>query len=254
MIMERNIMLTLSYDGSGYHGWQLQDNADTVQGQLMKAVERITGTVPKLHGCSRTDSGVHANMFCCNFKTDCTTECRKLMRGLNAVLPDSISVTACNEVHESFHSRFDCKGKEYIYKIWNSEAKNPFLKNLALHYPYKLDADMLNSQAKAFVGTYDFSAFCSSGTDVQDKTRTVYSCGVRREGDLVIFSVRGDGFLYNMVRIMVGTLLDISSGKIERDTVRDIILSKDRNRSGITARAEGLYLNKVFYSENEVTE
>ena len=126
------------------------------------------------------------------------------------------------------------------------------MKNLALHYPYKLDVEMLNTQAADFVGAYDFSAFCSSGTDVEDKTRTVYSCKVTREGDMVVFSVKGDGFLYNMVRIMVGTLLDINSGKIEKGTVRDIILSKDRKRSGITAKAEGLYLNEVYYDEKEV--
>lgn len=250
--MIRNIKLTIRFNGSDFHGWQIQDNAITVQASIVTAIERIIGNRVTLNGCSRTDSGVHANMFCCNFRTEKEFDCKKLMRGLNAVLPDSISVYGCEEVDISFHSRFDCKGKEYIYKIWNSEAKNPFMKGLALHYPYKLDAEMLNKEAADFVGTYDFSAFCSSGTDVEDKTRTVYSCNVTRDGDMVIFSVKGDGFLYNMVRIMVGTLLDISSGKIERGTVRDIILSKDRKLSGITAKAEGLYLNEVYYDENEV--
>lgn len=250
--MIRNIKLTLRFNGSEFHGWQIQENALTVQECTVNAIERIIGSRVTLNGCSRTDSGVHANMFCCNFRTEKQIDCKKLMRGLNAVLPDSISVYGCEEMPCEFHSRFDCEGKEYIYKIWNSEAKNPFMKNLALHYPYKLDAEMLNTQAADFVGTYDFSAFCSSGTDVEDKTRTVYSCKVTREGDMVVFSVKGDGFLYNMVRIMVGTLLDINSGKIEKGTVRDIILSKDRKRSGITAKAEGLYLNEVYYDEKEV--
>ena len=250
--MIRNIKLTLRFNGSEFHGWQIQENALTVQECTINAIERIIGSKVTLNGCSRTDSGVHANMFCCNFRTEKQIDCKKLMRGLNAVLPDSISVYGCEEMPCEFHSRFDCEGKEYIYKIWNSEAKNPFMQNLALHYPYKLDAEMLNTQAADFVGTYDFSAFCSSGTDVEDKTRTVYSCKVTREGDMVVFSVKGDGFLYNMVRIMVGTLLDINSGKIEKGTVRDIILSKDRKRSGITAKAEGLYLNEVYYDEKEV--
>lgn len=250
--MTRNIKLTMRFNGSEFHGWQIQENAITVQECTVNAIETIIGSRVTLNGCSRTDSGVHANMFCCNFRTEKDIECRKLMRGLNAVLPDSISVYGCEEVDLDFHSRFDCKGKEYIYKIWNSEAKNPFMKGLALHYPYKLDAEMLNKEAVDFVGAYDFSAFCSSGTDVEDKTRTVYSCNVTRDGDFVIFSVKGDGFLYNMVRIMVGTLLDINSGKIEKGSIRDIILSKDRKRSGITAKAEGLYLNEVYYSDEEV--
>lgn len=250
--MENNIKLTMRFNGSDFHGWQIQENAVTVQECTVKAIETIIGSRVTLNGCSRTDSGVHANMFCCNFRTDKEIDCRKLMRGLNAVLPDTVSVYGCERVGIEFHSRFDCKGKEYIYKIWNSEAKNPFMKNLALHYPYKLDAEMLNEQAKDFIGTYDFSAFCSSGTDVEDKTRTVYDCKVVRDGDMVVFSVKGDGFLYNMVRIMVGTLLDINSGKVEKGTVKDIILSRDRKRSGITAKAEGLYLNEVYYDEKEV--
>lgn len=250
--MESNIKLTVRFNGTDFHGWQIQENALTVQECIVKAIERIIGSKVILNGCSRTDSGVHANMFCCNFRTEKTIDCRKFMRGLNAVLPDSVAVYGCEQVDYDFHSRFDCKGKEYIYKIWNSEAKNPFMKNLALHYPYRLDVRMLNEQAADFVGRYDFSAFCSSGTEVDDKTRTVYSCKVVRDGDMVIFSVKGDGFLYNMVRIMVGTLLDINSGKIEKGTVRDIILSKDRKRSGITAKAEGLYLNEVYYDEQEV--
>lgn len=250
--MKNNIKLTMRFNGSGFHGWQIQDNAETVQACTMCAIETITGCKVILNGCSRTDSGVHAEMFCCNFRIDKDVDCKKLMRGLNAVLPDSVSVYKCEKVDIDFHSRFDCKGKEYIYKIWNSEAKNPFMNKLALQYPYKLDVEALNIQAQDFVGTYDFSSFCSSGTEVEDKTRTIYSCGIRREGDLVIFHVKGDGFLYNMVRIMVGTLLDINSGKIEKGTIKDIILCKDRKRSGVTAKAEGLYLNEVYYSEQEV--
>ena len=250
--MCRNIKFTIRYKGTAYHGWQLQENADTVQAQMMKAIETITGEKVKLHGCSRTDSGVHANMFCCNAQINKDIDCTKLMRGLNAVLPDDIGVYGCCEVPDSFHSRFDCIGKEYIYKIWNSECKNPFLKHTVLQYPYKLDENMLDTQAKYFVGTHDFSAFCSSGTEVEDKVRTIYKCDVRRDGDLVTVAVSGDGFLYNMVRIIVGTLLDIQSGKIERDTLDKILSSCDRSKSGVTARAEGLHLNKVYYDPKEV--
>lgn len=252
MIMIKNVRLSLRFNGSGFHGWQIQENADTVQQQLKIAVERITGENVNIIGCSRTDSGVHANMFCCNFRIDRDIDCDKLMKGLNAVLPESIGVYECENAAFDFHSRFDCRGKEYIYKIWNSKSKNPFYNKLALHYPYNLDVELLNKEAQSFVGTHDFSAFCSSGSEVQCKVRTVYACSVRREEDLVIFSVRGDGFLYNMVRIMVGTLLDINSKKIEPGSIQRIINSSDRNQSGHTAKPDGLYLNKVFYDENEV--
>ncbi len=240
-------MLTLRYDGTNFHGWQMQENAETVQQHLSEATERILGEKVKINGCSRTDSGVHANMFCCNFKTENQTDTAKILRGLNALLPDGIGVYGIEEKDLNFHARFDCKGKEYIYKIWNEKCKNPFLTSYALHYPYDLDAEMLNEQAKDFIGTYDFSAFCAAGSSVKDNVRTIRECGVKREGELVTFSVKGDGFLYNMVRIMVGTLLYINSGKIPKDTISDIIESQDRIRAGITAKAHGLYLNKVYY-------
>lgn len=240
-------MLTLRYDGTDFHGWQMQENADTVQQYLTEAAERILGEKVKINGCSRTDSGVHANMFCCNFKTGTDRDNDKILKGLNALLPDGIGVYGIEEKDLSFHARFDCRGKEYIYKIWNEKYKNPFLTSYALHYPYDLDAEMLNEQAKDFVGTHDFSAFCAAGSSVKDNVRTISECGVKREGGLVTFSVTGDGFLYNMVRIMVGTLLYINSGKIPKDTIPAIIESQDRNRAGITAKAHGLYLNKVYY-------
>ncbi len=245
--MKRNIKLIISYDGTAYHGWQMQENAVSVQQVLTGAAERITSQKVSLNGCSRTDAGVHANNFCCNFKTGSDADTWTLLRGINALLPDDIAVLSVEDTDTDFHARFDCKGKEYIYKIWNSKVKNPFLKDKALHYPYLLDAELMNGQAKYFIGTHDFSAFCAAGSTVKDNVRTVYDCGVRREGDLVTFYVKGDGFLYNMVRIMVGTLLYINSGKIEKDTVTDIIESRDRLRAGITAKAHGLYLNEVYY-------
>ncbi len=245
--MMRNLKLFLCYDGTPYHGWQMQENAITVQEELSLAIRRILGHSPTIYGCSRTDKGVHANLFCCNFRTEKITPCDKIAYGLNAVLPDSVRVLRCEEAQEDFNARFDCKGKEYIYKIWNSRIGNPFMMNYALHYPYLIDEVMLNEQAKDFIGTYDFAAFCAAGSTVKDTTRTIYDCSVRREGDLVTVSVKGDGFLYNMVRIIIGTLLYINSGKIPQNTIKDIIGSKDRLRAGITAKAHGLYLNEVYY-------
>ena len=244
---QRNLKLILCYDGSEYHGWQIQENADTIQGEIVKACQRILGETVTVYGCSRTDTGVHANEYCCNFKTCVQREGRKIVYGLNAVLPEDIAVKSCEEVEFDFNSRFDTKRKQYIYKIWNAPYKNPFLQNKALHYPCKIDCDLLNAQCKDYIGTHDFSAFCSAGSVVKDKVRTIFDCSVERDGELVVFKVTGDGFLYNMVRIMVGTLLDINSGKIQPGSIGDIIMSGDRINAGITAKPYGLYLNKVYY-------
>lgn len=246
-MMKRNIKLILRYDGTLYHGWQMQENAVTVQQCLSEAISRILGHTPVIYGCSRTDKGVHANSFCCNFKTEKETPCEKIAYGLNAVLPQDIRVLNCFDESEDFNARFDSKGKEYVYKIWNHRVANPFLLNYALHYPYHIDEIKLNEQAEQFIGTHDFAAFCAAGSTVKDTVRTIYDCKVKREGDLVTISVKGDGFLYNMVRIMVGTLLYISCGKLEEDSIPQIIESKDRKKAGITAKAHGLYLNEVYY-------
>ena len=173
--------------------------------------------------------------------------CETVVRALNAKLPLDIVVLACEEVPFDFHARFDTKSKEYIYKIWNSEVRNPFLLDTVFQYKYKLDEVKLDKAAKDFIGTYDFGAFCASGSSVLDTERTVYSASVTREGDMVIFKVSGDGFLYNMVRIMVGTLIYINEGKIGQNDIKDIILSLDRSKAGKTVSPEGLYLNKVNY-------
>lgn len=245
--MEKNVKLLLSYDGTAYHGWQMQENAVTVQECVTKAAEKIFAQKVSVNGCSRTDSGVHANEFCCNFRFDGERDEEKIILGMNSQLPEDIRVFACEYTDTDFHARFDCKGKEYIYKVWNGKRGNPFMNRYSLFYPYDLDEKLLDSQAKAFIGTHDFAAFCAAGSIVKDTVRTIKDFSVKREGDLVTFSVTGDGFLYNMVRIMVGTLLYINNGKIEKDTIPDIILSKDRVRAGITVRPEGLHLNKVFY-------
>lgn len=245
--MEKNVKLFITYDGTDYHGWQMQENAVTVQECITKAAEKIFAQKVSVNGCSRTDSGVHANEFCCNFRFDGERDEEKIILGMNSQLPEDIRVIGCEYADRDFHARFDCKGKEYIYKVWNGKRGNPFMNRYSLFYPYNLDEKLLDEQAKDFIGTHDFAAFCAAGSVVKDTVRTIKDFTVKRERDLVIFSVTGDGFLYNMVRIMVGTLLYINNGKIEKDTIPDIILSRDRVRAGITVRPEGLYLNKVFY-------
>ena len=243
----RNLLLTLRYNGSTFHGWQIQPNGVTVQQEICNAFRKLSGKDENVIGCSRTDAGVHANMFCCNVRTECNIPAEKVPDALNFYLPPEISVYACEDVDFDFHARYDCKGKEYIYLIYNGKYRNPFYENKAMFYPFELDAEMLNSEAKAFIGIHDFSAFCSAGTEIEDKTREIFDCSVARNGDLIEVKVSGNGFLYNMVRIIVGTLLDIQRGKIEKGTIPQIIESRNRDNAGVTAAACGLYLNKVFY-------
>jgi len=243
----RNLLLTLRYDGTDFHGWQIQPNGDTVQQELCNAFKKLSGKDENIIGCSRTDSGVHANMFCCNVRTECDVPTLKIPDALNFYLPPTIAVYDCKEVDFNFHARYDCKGKEYVYLIYNGKHRNPFYENKAMFYPCEIDVEMLSSEAKAFVGIYDFSAFCSAGTEIQDKTREIFDCSVNRNGDLIEIRVSGNGFLYNMVRIIVGTLLDIQRGKIEKGSIPYIIESRNRDNAGVTAVANGLYLNKVFY-------
>ena len=245
--MKRNLLLTISFDGTAYHGWQVQENAVTVQQTLQDALEHICSKRDNVVGCSRTDSGVHANMYCCNIRTESVIDCKKLVGALNAVLPRDIAAIDCREVDYDFHARYDCKSKEYIYKIWNSPNKNPFFYNYSLHYKYPLDEKFLSEQAKAYIGTHKFDSFCAAGSSVCDTERTVMNAAVERDGDMVIFRVEANGFLYNMVRIMTGTLIDISRGKIPADSIKEIISARNRFAAGHTAPAHGLYLNKIYY-------
>lgn len=243
----KRLLLTIQYDGSAYHGWQVQSNAVTVQEMLQNAVEKLFGERLDVKGCSRTDSGVHANMYCVSLDTDMPIGESSVVMALNTYLPRDIAVMQCREVPYDFHPRYACKSKEYIYKLYNGKIRNPFLENYAYHYRYDIDAEYLNREAQAFVGTFDYSGFCSVKSDVEDTVRTVKSFNVWRDGDMVYFKVEADGFLYNMVRIMVGTLLFVSEGKIKKGELTDVIRSKVRQRAGKTAPPQGLYLNKVNY-------
>ncbi len=247
----RNLRLKLMYNGQRYHGWQLQPYDITVQGTLEAAIKSVTGTNIRVHGCSRTDTGVHANEFFCNFHTESLISEKGFVNALNAKLPDDISVVNCKEMPASFHSRFDCIAKQYVYRIWNSPYKNPFEYGRAYHCKYPLDEELMNEAAAFFKGEHDFKAFCSSGSSVTDTIRNVCESRVTREGDIVLFIVTANGFLYNMVRIMVGTLLYVNEGKIQPSSIPQIILSGERKNAGITAHSEGLYLNRVYYPENK---
>ena len=246
----RNILLKLNYIGTAYHGWQVQSNAHTVQEEVQDAVEKILGKREPIKGCSRTDAGVHANMYCCTIQTENPVDRYRLQGGLNAKLPSDIAVFDCKDMPLDFHPRYSCTAKQYIYKIYNASARNPFYENRALHYRPKLSENLLNEQARQYIGTHDFTSFCNVKSDVESNVRTVYDASVTRDGDVVTFTVTADGFLYNMVRIMVGTLLFISSGKREMDSIPKIIEGEDRTLAGCTAPPQGLYLNKVFYDDS----
>ena len=244
----RNLLLTITYDGKAFHGWQIQQNAFTVQEAFQNALSKIIGNGFEIKGCSRTDSGVHANMYCISLKTTHSIPPQRLKAALNRWLPLSVAVLDCKDAEESFHARYSCKSKEYIYKIWNSEVRSPFLEGYALHYRYPLDEVMLNKAAQAYVGKHDFTSFCTLDARKQgDMTRNVKSFSVTREGDMVTMRVEADGFLYNMVRIMVGTLLRVAQGKFQPDDIPAIIEKRNRQYAGPTAQACGLYLNKDHY-------
>ena len=244
------LLLTLRYDGTAYHGWQVQPNGVTVQQVLQDAVEAVTGVRCGITGCSRTDAGVHADMFCCTFDSETPLRGDKLCSALNFHLPRDVSVYDAREAEADFHPRYHAKGKRYVYRIWNGAQRHPVYDKYAVWVKKPLDVASLNEAAQAYVGTHDFAAFCGAGSDVQGTTeRTVFTCTVTRQGELVLFTVEGDGFLYNMVRIMVGTLLELAAGRLSSDSIPAILEGRDRTAAGPTAPARGLCLERVFYEE-----
>ena len=250
----RNLKVFIAYRGTNYHGFQGQSNAVTVQEILERCLSKVLNEPVTVTGCSRTDTGVHARQFCFNVRTNSKISCLGFTRGVNGELPDDISILSCEDADESFHARFDCVGKEYVYKLHCSESKNPFATDLMLHYRRKLNLEKVRKAASYFVGTHDFASFCADCSNVSTTVRTIYSFRIENCGDTVIMLVKGNGFLYNMIRIMVGTLLDVSEGKINADDIPSIIAAKNRLCAGRTAMAHGLYLNRVFYTRNELTE
>lgn len=245
----RRLLLTLRYDGTAYHGWQVQPNAVTVQETLQDAIEALTGVRAGVIGCSRTDTGVHADMFCCTFDTETAIPIARIPLALNMHLPEDIAVYCCKEVACDFHPRYAACGKRYTYRVWNAHCRNPFWDRYAVRHTVALDAERLHRLSQDFVGTHDFSAFCAAGADTTDAVRKVNAFTVEREGDMVTFSVEANGFLYNMVRIMVGTLMDMAAGRLPEDAILTALEKKDRALAGATAPAKGLRLEKVFYEE-----
>lgn len=246
----RNILLTMMYDGSKFHGWQIQNNAVSVQEVFQEALFKVIGRPVDIKGCSRTDSGVHANMYCVSFHTEHRIPVERIAPAVNNYLPPSIAVLKAEEVSDNFHARYSCTGKEYIYKIWNADIRNPFLHGYALHYWYPLDLEAMNEAGKHMIGCHDFTSFCTlDNREKGDFHRTIKNLHTDKENDMVTITVEADGFLYNMVRIITGTLLYVSQGKILPEDISAIIKAENRKMAGPTAPPEGLYLNRVFYEE-----
>ena len=243
----KRVLLTISYDGTAYHGWQIQPNGITVQQVLQESLYKLLGKETGATGCSRTDAGVHAREFCCHIDCSENIPDDAFLRGLNAILPQDISVKSVCNVADDFHARYDALGKEYIYYINNSRVKCPFNSRYSWNIERSLDIDKINKFCEKIVGTHDFFAFSSSGRTVDDTVRTVTECYAQKKGDIFEFHISANGFLYNMVRIIVGTAIDVSDGKTDPLKTEDIFISRNRGMAGITAPAQGLFLNKVFY-------
>lgn len=247
--MERQLLFSLRYHGGAYHGFQVQQNARSVAQTIQDAVEQVFGERLPIKGCSRTDAGVHANAFALSLNCTQAIPCDAAVQALNHHLPDDIAIFACREVPDDFHVRYSCTGKCYVYRIYNAPARNPFYEGLALHHKYPLDIPAMHAAAQAFLGTHDFSSFCASGSSVTDPVRTMTGASVTQTGHLVEFHITGSGFLYNMVRIMAGTLLDAGRGKRDAADIADVIAKKNRALAGVTAPAHGLYLDAIFYPD-----
>ena len=243
----RNIALRLKYDGSRYHGWQVQKNDITVCQTMEEALEKVCGHPVKLVGCGRTDAGVHALRYCANFKSDCRIPLDRLPLAINSRLPGDIAVVAAAEAPENFNAIGSCIKKEYIYKIHNSNIRDPFLEKRVCFYPQHLDMELMQAAAKAFEGTHDFKAVRSEGTQTKTTVRTVYWCRAEKEGDIITVSICANGFLYNMCRAMVGTMVYASYGKLLPEEIPLLLEKGDRRLTGPTMPPQGLYLNRVWY-------
>ena len=243
----KNIALRLQYDGSAYHGWQIQKNNVTVQEVLEAALARTCGHPVKTTGCGRTDAGVHALRYCANFHSDTRIPMDRLPFAVNSHLPSDIVVTDAVEVEENFNAIGSCHKKEYIYKILNRPFRDPFLDSRTCFYPQHLDLDMMKRAAAAFEGTHDFKAVRSEGTQTKTTVRTVYHCRVEKENDIITIAICANGFLYNMCRAMVGTMVYASYGKLLPEDIPMLLELGDRRLTGPTMPPQGLYMNRVWY-------
>jgi len=245
----KNIALKLMYVGTAYHGWQVQKNAVTVAETLERALSTVVCHPVKVTGAGRTDAGVHAETYIANFRTDSAIPCDRIPLAVNTRLPDDIVVVSAREVSDGFNAIGSCLKKEYTYRVYNSRIRNAFYVNRAYFYPKHLDEMVMADAASRFVGTHDFAAVRAVGTDVRSTVRTVYYFDVARQGDLIELKVCANGFLYNMVRAMTGTVLYAAEGKLTPDGISAILERGCRTDAGPTVPPDGLYMTRLWYNE-----
>ena len=241
----KRVMLKVAYDGTAYHGWQVQEGAVTIESELNRAIEEITHEKVEVSGASRTDAGVHAMGNLCVFDTEARMPAEKFSYALNTHLPDDIKVVASSEVAADFHPRFVDTEKTYCYSICNAQFPNP-LKRLYTYYSYtKMDTELMQQAADLLTGEHDFKSFASVHTQAKTTVREITGISVKRIDDEIKITVKGYGFLYNMVRIIAGTLMEVGAGKYPPEKIRDILEAKDRSAAGPTAPACGLTLIEI---------
>ncbi len=243
----RRIKLTIEYDGTNYAGWQIQPNGNTIQAELESALKKVTGETIRIHGAGRTDAGVHAAAQTAHFDTAGLVPDTGFAPALNTFLPEDIRVTVSECVPKDFHARFSAKGKVYAYCIFNRKVAPAILRKTAYSVKAPLNIEAMQKAAEYFLGEHDFSAFCAAGSTVEDKTRTIERLTVDADLPLVTITVAGNGFLYNMVRIIAGTLVDAGLGRIKPESVMDVLSSQDRLQASATLPACGLILKEVKY-------
>ena len=247
----RNIALFLKYDGTAYHGWQIQKNARTVEETIELAAARVVGHPVHLTGCGRTDAGVHARVYVANFRTESRIPIDRLPYALNTHLPQDILIYDAREVHDGFNAIGSCVRKEYTYQIYNSRMRDPFYVNRAWFYPKHLDERIMRRAAEQFVGTHDFAAVRSVGTDVKSTVRTVHHFEVERQGELIFCRICANGFLYNMARAMTGTVVYAAEGKIDPEEIGAILKSGNRTAAGPTVPPGVLFMTQLWYDDGK---
>ncbi len=242
-----NYRLTLAYEGTAFHGWQIQPSVRTVQGELAVALERILGEAVTVVGASRTDAGVHAEGQVASFSAASSLDCAAFARALNALTGDDLVVLDLREVPSSFHARFSVLGKRYRYRVRNSLLPVPWERRHVWHIPRALDVAAMQEEAAALIGTHDFTSFRAAGSEVTTSIRTLGRCEVRADGKLVSVICEGDGFLRHMVRNIVGTLVEVGRGRRASGFAARVLAARDRAAAGPTAPSHGLWLEEVFY-------